>query len=79
MNFLEWFHRYARFDVVGWLVIIAVGVYWEITGVLYHNRTTFSDLVRSVLPHGIFARMMVVGIVLLVLFWHFALQKSNYQ
>jgi hypothetical protein len=79
MTFLEWFHRYARFDVVGWLVIVGVGVYWEITGAIYKNRTTFTDLVRTVLPHNMLVRMLIVGAVLGVLFWHFAIQKSNYQ
>lgn len=78
MNFLVWFHRYAKWDVIGWLVIIGVGTYWEITGAVYKNRTTFSGLVRSLLPTDPANRILVVAAILLVLFWHFALQKSNY-
>lgn len=71
MSFLTWLHQYPRWDTYGWLTIIAVGAYWEIMGAIYEDRTTFTHLVRDVVPVG--WRMVI----LLVLIWHFCLAKAN--
>lgn len=71
MHFLQWFKSFPRWDTVGWLAIIGVGAYWEITGAIYKNRTTFTDLVRHTVP--IDARLVI----LCVLIWHFCVAKGN--
>lgn len=71
-SFLQWFRSYPHWDTIGWLTIIGVGAYWEITGALCHNRATFTSLVRSTVPVNI--RL----IILCVLIWHFCVAKTNH-
>lgn len=71
LNFLSWFKSFPHWDTIGWLAIIGIGAYWEITGAIYKNRTTFTDLVRHSVP------IDVRLIVLCVLIWHFCVSKGN--
>ena len=72
-NFLSWFKGFPEWDTLGWLLIIFVGAYWEITGAVFHNRTTFTDLVRHTTP------IWVRAAILAVLVWHFCIAKANWQ
>lgn len=71
MSFLQWLSHYAKWSTYGWLVIIAAGTYWEISGFLRKDGTTFTDLVRSTVP------VEVRLVVLAVLIWHFCMGPAN--
>jgi hypothetical protein len=70
LSFLEWLRTF-KWDAYGWLTIIGVGVYWEVMGAIYKDRTTFTDLVRDTLPVEI--RLLIIA----ALIWHFLMGPGN--
>lgn len=73
MHFLQWLRSVPRWDAIGWLVIVAIGSYWEIDGAFFRHRTTFTELVRSVVP--VWVRAGIMGLVV----YHFLIDPKNFK
>lgn len=79
IRFFEWYDRYARFFTYSWMVIVVYGSIVEILGAIRRNGTTFTDFVRAWLPQSPWwLRLIIVGGLCVVLFWHFFIQKANW-
>jgi len=66
---IEWLARYARWDTIAWLVLIAIGGVLEGLGVADRHLATFTSFVRSTVP--VWARAALWG----WLGYHFLMQK----
>ena len=62
---------WERWATTVWIIIIAIGVAWEIAGLLFKSVPTLSELVTTVLRDiGPYGRVAFV-VIWIYLAWHF--------
>ena len=62
---------WERWAVIVWITIVAIGVAWEIVGILFRGIPTLSGLITAILQDiGPYGRVAFV-VIWIYLAWHF--------
>lgn len=70
MNFADKFANFRMWDLVGWCVIVAMWLAWEIWGATHNSAATFTYLIRTTCASFRYGRSCL-SFAWVVLGWHF--------